>query len=54
MNSINRTGTNNLILAHNPRKAQVCQNVQGLTRLEMDERRKQPFELIGDTQDEFF
>ena len=54
MNQINQGGTNNLILAHNPTKVNVCQNVQLLTRYEMNETRKQPFELNGDTQDEFF
>ena len=54
MHQINQGGTNNLILAHDPRKAQVCQNVQYLTRYEMNETRKQPFEFHGDTQDEVF
>jgi len=54
MNQINNGGTNNLILSYNPRKAQVCQNVQLLTTKDMNEKIKQPFEFIGDTQDELF
>ena len=45
MNQINRGGTNNMILATNPIKTEVCQNVRFLSHneMEMDERRKQPF-----------
>ena len=45
MNQINHGGTNNLILAYNPGKAQVCQNVELSTPFDMNEIRKQLFKF---------